>query len=77
MQLLAVCAATRPFLLFGILFSVTIGNSVVRTTFTLGYVFLGAHFGEYYVITVLWDVRNLTFVVWEKHMKHITPEMIP
>jgi len=52
-----------------------------------------AHFGEYYLITVLWDVRNLTFVVWEKQMmvstvisekkflcfnfEHITPEVNP
>jgi hypothetical protein len=59
----------------------------------LGSEFLGVHFEEYYVITVLWDVRNLTFVVWEQEMiipytiseknypffnfKHITPEMKP
>jgi hypothetical protein len=41
----------------------------VRTTFTLGYELLGAHFGEYYVITILGDVRNPTFVVWEEDMK--------
>jgi len=34
----------------------------------LGSEILGAHFGEYYVITVLLDVRNLPFVVWEKEM---------
>jgi hypothetical protein len=54
---------------------------------------LGAYFGEYYVISVLLVVRNLTFVVWEKqakissviseekvcvfHFKHISSEINP
>jgi len=38
------------------------------TTDLLGSKILGAHFRERYVITVLWDVRNYTFVVWKKKM---------
>jgi len=50
------------------LFSLIIGFDVVRTIFTLGTEFLGAHFEEYYVITALLVVGKLTFLVWEKKM---------
>jgi hypothetical protein len=43
MQLLALCATTRQFFLFGILYSLIIGFDIVRTKFTLGSEILGAN----------------------------------
>jgi len=40
----------------------------VQATVMLDSEFSGTHCGEYYVITVLWDVTYLMFVVWEKQM---------
>jgi hypothetical protein len=54
MERLPLCAATRQFL-FRILCSGNVGTGDVRTTVTLVSE-LTTNFGEYYVITVLWDV---------------------
>ena len=56
------------FFLFRNMCSLIVGIDDVLTRVMLGSEFSDTHFGECYVITVLWDVTWLTFVIWEKQM---------
>jgi hypothetical protein len=53
MNLLALCAATFQFLLFGIFCIVIVGINVVRATVTLGSEILGVHFGNLYNYSIV------------------------
>jgi hypothetical protein len=56
MERLSLCAAKCYFFLFRIMCSGIVGTGDVRTTVTLVSEVSGTHFGECYVITLLWDV---------------------